>query len=81
MARLSAGDLTERHLQPQIPSQYIRSGAEQRHLDHAAETGFPLLENGGQNAGECRQTGDVVTDAAARVQRGTIAVCHLARQT
>src|ERR1019366_2727023 len=81
MARLSTSDLAERHLQPQIPSEYIRACAEQRHLDNATETGFPLLEDRGQNAGECRQTGDVVTDAPARVQRGTITVCHLARKT
>src|SRR5271168_3786719 len=81
MAGLRTGDLAECHLQPQIPSQNICAGAEQRHLDDATGPGCTLLENGGQNPRKCRQPGDVITDTAARVQWGTIAVRHLARET
>ena len=79
--RFGPGHLAQRHLEPEVPAEDVGARAQQGHLDHPAPPRGPLFEHGGQEAGQRRQTGDVVTDPTARVQRRALVVGHLHRKT
>ena len=77
MAGLGPGHLAQRHLQSEVPSEHVGARAEEGHLDYPTGAGLPLLEDGGQYAGEGGEAGDVVTDAAPGVEGAAVTVGHL----
>ena len=73
----AAGDLAERHLQSEVPPEDVGARAEQRHLHDPPPARRALLQHGGEEPAQGGQPGDVVTDAAPRVERRALVVGHL----
>jgi hypothetical protein len=72
--RFGRRHLAQVGLEAQVPPEHVCPRAQERDLDHPAAPGLAPLEHGRQKPGQRGQAADVVTDAAARVERHPLGV-------